>query len=453
MDVIIHQTQSIAGHVRVPADKAISHRAALLCALSEGQTELTAWPSGDDCQRTLSLVERLGVVVDRLPGGIRIHGVGLTGLRAPQGELDCGESGTTIRLAAGLLAGQPFVSRLTAAPSLCRRPMRRITEPLTQMGACIESHGSPSPRAQDAELYPPLQITGCRPLHPLRYRMPIASAQVKSAVLLAGLFAEGPVSVAESQPTSDHTERLLRLLGRSVQSHDGDVRLEPSQEAWRSPGRLVIPGDPSSAAFLLVAAAVLPGSSLTIQDVGLNPTRIHFLSVLQRMGADITMTVDPTTLQGGAGDDQWEPRGTIRVAASALRGTTVEAHEVPRLIDELPILMVAACAASGTTVFRGASELRIKETDRLHSMTTGLRQMGAQMAASGDAAVTITGAPLRGAAVESFGDHRTAMSLAIAGLLASGQTRIRGAECVGKSFPNFFEVLASLAGPSRVGIF
>ena len=437
MDIIIHQTQSIAGNVRVPADKAISHRAALLCALAEDQTEVTAWPSGDDCQRTLSLVERLGVVVDRLPGGIRIHGVGLTGLRAPQGELDCGESGTTIRLAAGLLAGQPFVSRLTASPSLCRRPMRRIAEPLTRMGARIESHGSPSPRAQDSELYPPLQITGRRPLHALRYVMPVASAQVKSAILLAGLSAEGPVGIVESPPTRDHTERLLRLFGRSVDSQGGEVRLAPSQDPLRSPSRLAIPGDPSSAAFLLVAAAVLPGSSLTIQDVGLNPTRIHFLSVLQRMGADITMTVE---------DDQWEPRGSIRVTASPLRGTAVEAHEVPRLIDELPVLMVASCAAQGTTVFHGMSELRVKETDRLHSMTTGLRQLGAQVATSGDAAVTITGGPLRGGTVESFGDHRTAMSLAIAGLLASGQTRIRGAECVNKSFPTFFDVLHSLVG-------
>jgi 3-phosphoshikimate 1-carboxyvinyltransferase len=449
MDIIIHQTQSIAGNVRVPADKAISHRAALLCALAEDQTEVTAWPSGDDCQRTLSLVERLGVVVDRLPGGIRIHGVGLTGLRAPQGELDCGESGTTIRLAAGLLAGQPFTSRLTASPSLCRRPMRRIAEPLTRMGARIESHGSPSPRAQDSELYPPLQITGRRPLHALRYVMPVASAQVKSAILLAGLSAEGPVGIVESPPTRDHTERLLRLFGRSVDSQGGEVRLAPSQDPLRSPGRLVIPGDPSSAAFLVVAAAVLPDASLAISDVGLNPTRIQFLSVLQRMGAAIRMTVDPA-LQGGGEDTQWEPRGTIRVLGSSLRGTTVETHEVPGLIDELPILMVASCAAQGTTVFHGLSELRVKETDRLRSMTTGLRGLGAQITTSEDATVTITGGPLRGGTVESFGDHRTAMSLAIAGLLASGRTRIHGAECVGKSFGEFFDVLALLVGASSV---
>lgn len=441
MDVIIRPASSIKGEAAVPADKAISHRAALLCALAEGQTDVAPWPAGDDCQRTLRLVEQLGVAVDRLPGGIRIHGVGLTGLRAPQGELDCGESGTTIRLAGGLLAGQPFVSRLTASPSLCRRPMRRIAEPLTQMGARIESaHHSGSSR-HEAELYPPLQITGRRPLHALRYVMPVASAQVKSAILLAGLSADGPVGVVESPPTRDHTERLLRLFGRSVDSKDGEVRLAPSQDALRSPGRLAIPGDPSSAAFLVVAAAALPGSSLTIQDVGLNPTRIQFLKVLQRMGAGITMSVE---------DDQWEPRGTIRVTASPLRGTTVEAHEVPRLIDELPVLMVASCAASGTTVFHGLSELRVKETDRLHSMTAGLRGLGAQVTTSDDATVTITGGPLRGGTVESFGDHRTAMSLAVAGLIASGQTRIRGAECVSKSFTNFFDVLGSLVGPSRV---
>src|SRR3989338_469911 len=200
MDVIIHQTQSIAGHVRVPADKAISHRAALLCALSEGQTELTAWPSGDDCQRTLSLVERLGVVVDRLPGGIRIHGVGLTGLRAPQGELDCGESGTTFRLSAGLLAGQPFVSRLVAGPLLSRRPMRRIVEPLTQMGARFDGVEGPRSPAGSSALYPPLTVHGTRPLRAVRYEVPVASAQVKSALLFAGLFADGTTTVVERWP-------------------------------------------------------------------------------------------------------------------------------------------------------------------------------------------------------------------------------------------------------------
>ncbi len=438
MDRVIEQASSIRGEVTVPADKAIGHRAALCCALVSGPTEITPWPSGDDCQRTLGLLQSLGVQIDRIESGIRAHGVGLSGLHAPHGDLDCGESGTTIRLAAGLLAGQPFESRLTAGPSLSQRPMRRIIEPLSQMGARIAS-AVPMGSFQDSppEDYPPLTVDACEGLlRGITYRMPIASAQVKSSILLAGLYADGPTTVIEPSRTRDHTERLLQLLGVSVRRAEGAVTIQPPHRELVTPGRLAVPGDFSSAAFFLVAAAMLPGSSLTIHEVSLNPTRIHLLEVLRRMGASIEWAVRD--------DTDWEPRGEIRVQyRRPLRGVLVEADEVPRLIDELPILMVAACAAQGETRFRGVGELRVKETDRLASMQDGLKKLGGRVLWS-DPDLLVAGHPLTGGVVESFDDHRTAMSLAIAGLAAAGQTTIRGAECVRKSFGEFFEVLASL---------
>lgn len=435
MDVVIQQASGIRGELRLPADKAISHRAALLCALTEGQTDIVSWPTGDDCQRTLGVLERLGVAIDRSPTEIRIHGVGLTGLRAPQGELDCGESGTTIRLTAGLLAGQPFESRLTAGPSLSQRPMRRIIEPLSQMGARISSEASmPSFEGSPPEAYPPLTISECLgPIRGISHTMPIASAQVKSAILLAGLYADGPTTVIEPSHTRDHTERLLQLLGVSVHQAEGAVTIQPPHRELATPGRLAVPGDFSSAAFFIVAAAVLPGSSLAIHDVGLNPTRIYLLEVLRRMGASIEWTVC---------DEAWEPRGEVRVTyRQPLHGVIVEAEEAPRLIDELPILMVAACTAQRETRFKGVGELRVKETDRVKSMTSGLRKLGARVLWS-DPDLLIAGPLLTGDVVESFNDHRTAMSLAVAGLVAAGQTTIRGAECVGKSFGEFFDVVA-----------
>ncbi|MBI4353608.1 MAG: 3-phosphoshikimate 1-carboxyvinyltransferase [Candidatus Omnitrophica bacterium] len=428
MNVTIRRGSSIRGEMAVPADKAIGHRAALCCALVEGVSEISPWPSGDDCQRTLGALQGLGVASDRLPHGIRVHGVGLSGLQPPRSDLDCGESGTTIRLAAGLLAGQPFESRLTASASLCQRPMRRIAEPLTQMGARIVG-------ASNAELHPPLHITGRRPLRALRYSMPIASAQVKSAILLAGLSADGPTTISEPYPTRDHTERLFQRLGIDLHCEQATLTLKPPRKALHPPGRLLIPGDVSSAAFFIVAATMTPDSVLIIRDVGLNPTRSAFLTVLRRMGASLEVSVE---------EEAWEPRGTIRVVSAPLHGTTITAHEVPQLIDELPILMVAACAAQGATTFEGLEELRVKETDRLHSMTTGLRQLGAQITPDGQAGVKVAGGSLRGNSVESFNDHRTAMSLAVAGLIAEGETTIQGAECARKSFGEFFEVLASV---------
>lgn len=463
MDAVITRASSLRGTLTLPADKAICHRAALLCALADGSTDLSPWSSADDCRRTLELVQALGVPVEpiggaqdstlsgservtAIPHGIRIQGVGLDGLRRPTGPLECGESGTTMRLATGLLAGQRFESVLNASGSLRQRPMKRIIEPLSQMGAKIEG------RLQNGEVYPPLTISGKRPLGAITYRMPVASAQVKSAILLAGLFAEGHTEIIEPVETRDHTERMLQRFGVAVDPPRAGpggapvVGVRGPVRSLKSPGALSIPADPSSAAFFIVAALLVPDSEITISHVGLNPSRIEFLHVLkERMGAgdNLTWSVE---------EHDWEPRGTIIAKSAPLRGARITAGDTASMIDELPILMVAACAAEGETRFEGLQELKVKETDRLQSMTTGLRAMGAQLVASPHAGLVIRGGGLRGAAVDSFGDHRTAMSLAVAGLLADGETRIRGAECVKKSLGEFFDLLASLAGSSSVQI-
>ncbi len=436
MDAIIAQASVLRGTLSVPPDKAISHRAVLLAALAEGPTRLTPWPAADDCQRTLQVVQGLGVTVERTPREVLITGKGLGGLRPPRHPLDCGESGTAVRLAAGILSGQPFLSTLSAGPLLSRRPMRRVIEPLTQMGAQLKGASRVS---GSQEVHPPLSVHGRRPLRAIRYEMQIASAQVKSAVLLAGLFADGRTSVVESQPTRDHTERMLRQFRVPVSRAGDETLVEPGPLI--SPGTLTIPGDISSAAFFCGAAACVSGSRIMVRDVGLNPTRTGVLEVLRRMGALVEIS---------NADDAWEPRGSLVVEARPLQAVTVEAHEVPAVIDELPILMVAAACAKGTTRFSGVGELRVKETDRIQSMVSGLQQLGVRIRQVASDAVEVEGGLLKGAVVESAGDHRTAMSLAVAGLIAQGRTVIRGADCVAKSFPEFFDLLQVLAGSSTV---
>ena len=458
MDVLIQGPSAVSGRVTVPADKAICHRAALVSAIGVGTTQISPWSEALDCASTVHVLEGLGVPMTRTSSGLQIQGRGLAGLRAPAGDLCCGESGTTMRLAAGLLAGQPFVSRLTGEGSLRRRPMSRIIEPLSCMGARAQGQPASPPGAAKAvraersagtgegsgateERYPPLVIEGHRPLNGLAHHLTMASAQVKSAILLAGLFADGPTTIVEPVQTRDHTERLLSAAGVAVHRTERAVTVEPPSRPLMLLPQLTIPGDFSSAAFFLVAASVLPGSRLVMAEVSLNPTRGHLLEVLTQMGASIHVT---------AQDQGWEPRGTLTVEAALLHGVTLEPQDAAAMIDELPILMVAACAAEGPTTLTGLQELRVKETDRLRSMTTGLAQMGARIELPGRDQVRIHPSRLRGAAVDSFGDHRTAMSLAVAGLMAQGQTRIRGAECVAKSFGEFFGVLATVAGSSAV---
>jgi len=436
MDAWIASAAPLHGTLSLPPDKSIGQRAVLLAALARGATEIHPWPDAEDCQRTLELIQALGVAVKASSRSVRIEGRGLHDLRPPAQELFCGESGTTFRLAAGLLAGQPFESRLIAGPGLSRRPMQRIVEPLTQMGAQLHGSGSST---DASECYPPLTIRGSSALKAIRYALRVPSAQVKSAILLAGLCAQGRTTIIESLPTRDHTERLLRRCGVTVRRYGSEIALEP--QSLTSPGTLVLPGDASSAAFFAVAAACIPNSRATLREVGLNPTRIQWLHVLTRMGASIHTEVK---------EDAWEPQGTITVEARPLRGTTIEASEVPSLIDELPILMVAAAGAQGRSVFHGLAELRVKETDRIQSMVSGLRRLGTQIRLIEPDAVDIAGGPLRGSVVEGAGDHRTVMSLAVAGLMAQGTTTIQGAECVSKSFPEFFDQLRAVTGSTTV---
>ena len=434
MNVTIKHASSLQGTLSVPPDKSIAHRAILAAALCHGATTITRLPAGDDCQRTLRFVEQLGVRVRRRPEAIEIEGRGIAQpFRQPGQDLFCGESGTTLRLTAGLLAGQPWEARLTAAPSLAKRPMRRVIEPLAAMGAQVTG----SRAGQD--IYPPLTVQGKRPLTAIRYTLPVASAQVKSAILLAGLFAEGRTTVIEPVPTRDHTERLLSACGAWVKRDGSAISIEPGE--LTSPARLVIPGDSSSAAFFVVAASCVPGSRIALEAVGLNPSRTAFLDVLKRMGAGITITL---------AENAWEPRGRIVVEARALQPVRIPASEAAGLIDELPILMVAAACAAGRSRFEGVAELRVKETDRIASMVGGLRRLGVRIDCPAADVVDIDGGPLAGGEVDSVGDHRTAMSLAVAGLAASGITTIVGAECAAKSFPEFFEYLQQIAPPTTV---
>lgn len=435
MEAIIQKATALQGALTVPPDKAIFHRAIFASALASGATQITPYPSAEDCLRSLDVVKSLGVSVTRQTDAFTIQGKGPQGLRAPAGPVDCGESGTTLRLSAGFLAGQPFTTQLTAAASLSRRPMRRVVEPLSLMGAEITGASSGS----SSEVHPPLTIRGKYPLKAIAYKVPVASAQVKSAILLAGLFAEGKTQVTEQVLTRDHTEQILHHFGADVQIRAKTVTLMPG--LLRSPGSLLIPGDISSASFFIVAACCVPGSRLAIEGVSLNPTRTGILRILKRMGASVEVIQEEAS---------WEMRGSLIASFSSLKAVTVTAEEVPDVIDELPILMVAATQAKGVSRFEGVGELRVKETDRVSSMLDGLTRLGAKIRLELPDTVEVEGGPLTGAVVESANDHRTAMSLAVAGLLAEGTTRIRQADCVAKSFPDFFLRLARLAGSTTV---
>jgi 3-phosphoshikimate 1-carboxyvinyltransferase len=416
---------------RVPGDKSISHRAAILGGLSDGVCTIRNFLPSEDCVNTLGAMKALGAaveVLEELPGygplALRIHGRSLK-LDAPAAPIDCGNSGTGMRLLAGLLAGQPFESELFGDASLSSRPMGRITTPLGQMGARIETLGE-KPGCAPLRIHPAV-------LTPVTYEMPVASAQVKSAVLLAGLFAAGETTVIQPADTRDHTERMLagfhvetRREGQAISIRGGQIPRACD---------FTVPGDISSAAFWLVAAAALPGSRLVLHDVGLNPTRTAILRVLARMGAGLVET--PASSEG-------EPIGRIEVHGAALHGTTILLEEVPNLIDEIPVIAVAAALASGRTVIRNARELRVKETDRIATVVANLRAMGASVEEFDDGMEIVGGNPLHAATIDSFGDHRIAMAFAIAGLFASGTTRIVNTDCVNTSYPGFAHHLACI---------
>ena len=426
MEVTIRPATRLRGTITVPGDKSISHRAVILGAISQGVTEIEGFLEADDCWSTVRVFRQLGV---RIEGGgkkLTVYGTGLYGLQEPAEVLDVGNSGTTIRLVAGLLAGQNLFAVLTGDASIRRRPMGRISGPLQRMGARILGR-------QGGNLAP-LAIAGTR-LSGTEHNLPVASAQVKSALLLAGLLAEGETGVVEPAPSRDHTERLLQYFGASLKRQGNRVSVNGGQKLVGRP--ISIPGDISSAAFFLVAASLVPGSDLVIENVGLNPTRTGIIDVLLAMGANLEIKEEK--IKNG------EPVGNIRVRYAPLRGTRIGGALIPRLIDELPVLAVAAAFAEGETVITDAAELRVKESDRLQAIAQGLTALGGRVKTLDDGLIIQGGEALHGSRVQSFHDHRIAMALAVAGLRATGETVIEDAEAVSISYPDFFPTLDSLS--------
>ena len=431
MEIRVQRAPLIEADIEVPGDKSISHRSAMFAALSDGACRLRNYLPGEDCLGTLRVLRQLGVTIESLsPTEHIVHG--LRGrFSEPQDDLDCGNSGTTMRLMSGLLAAQPFRCRLTGDASLSRRPMRRIMEPLEQMGAVFEAEGEGG--------CPPLVIRGTAGLRPLAYRLPVPSAQVKSAILLAGLFADGVTTVDQPVPTRDHTERLLEYFGVPVTRKGTGVSVRGG--TLPRARDVDVPGDVSSAAFWLVAAATQPGSSVRVRNLGLNPTRTGILAVLLRMGAKLREEEETR----GPG----EPCGRIEIVGRSLRGTEIGGAEIPNVIDELPVLAVAGALAGGTTVIKDAAELRVKESDRLAVVARHLTAMGADVTEHPDGLEIRGGRPLHGARLESHGDHRIAMAFAIAGLFADGETVIENASCVETSYPGFAGQLERIAHGRR----
>ena len=422
----------IDGHIGVPGDKSVSHRALLIGALTEGETRVSHWGRSGDTESTLGVVRALGARVEEEDvDTLVVYGVGLRGLRPPAEALDCGNAGTLARLLSGILAFQEGRFVLTGDESLSRRPMGRIVVPLAEMGAALT--------ATDGGL--PLEIEGSQ-LTGIDYTLPVASAQVKSAILLAGLGALGRTTVHEPAPTRDHTELMLEAAGALVTRAPGSVSVEPGRPLHLP--EVLVPGDISSAAPFLAAAALLPGSSLTVHDVGLNPLRTGILGVLERMGARVGIQ-NRRRIAG-------ELIGDVEVAGGELVATTIEAPEVPRLVDELPLVALLATMAHGTTRVTGAEELRAKETDRIEAVTTALRAIGGHIEARPDGFV-VRGVPTRprGGSIDAAGDHRIAMLGAVAGVVARKGVRLEGAECAAISFPGFYELLAGVARSGDIG--
>jgi 3-phosphoshikimate 1-carboxyvinyltransferase len=422
--LVVAPGRPLRGMLRVPGDKSISHRAAILGAIARGTTRIVGYLRADDCMSTLRCLRALGVSIDDRGSALEIRG---GGLREPEEILDVGNSGTTIRLLAGVLAGHAFHSVLTGDASVRRRPMDRVADPLRLMGARISG--------RQAGRLAPLAIDGGG-LRGIAYTTPVASAQVKSAVLLAGLLAAGETAVREPSQSRDHTERMLGGFGAQVVRDGLTTRLHGSQILHGAEVR--VPGDLSSAAFLLVAAALVPGSEVAVAGVGLNPTRTGVLDVLKLMGADVA--VRDLTEEGG------EPVGTVAVRASRLHGVVIGGDLIPRAIDELPVLAVAAALAEGETVIRDAAELRLKESDRVAALARELGRLGARVEPQPDGLAIVGGRRLRGGRVESGGDHRIAMALAVAGLCADGQVTIDDPACIETSFPGFADTLRRATG-------
>lgn len=422
---LCNPSESVYGYIRVPGDKSISHRSIMLSAIAHGTSEITGFLTGEDSLHTLRALQAMGVNIRQTEAEIIVEGVGLHGLKKPAHGLDLGNSGTAMRLLAGLLSGQKFDSVLTGDESLSSRPMKRVIDPLQQMGAVIgSSEGGTAP----------LTISGGHDLKAIHYPMPVASAQVKSCVLLAGLYAQGKTQVIEPAPTRDHTERMLRSFGCQVTSKQDYISLVGQQPLQAT--NIEVPADISSAAFFMVAASITPNSEFTLSHVGINPTRTGIIDILELMGADITLINEREV--GG------EPVADIVVKSAELKGVEIPPQLVPLAIDEFPVIFIAASCASGVTVVTGAEELRVKESDRIKVMADGLTALGVDARPTSDG-IIIQGGKIAGGAVDSCGDHRIAMAFAVAALSASGPITISNCENVDTSFPGFVE-MANHAG-------
>ena len=413
------------GTVRVPGDKSISHRSIMLGSLAQGVTKVTGFLQGDDAIATLNAFRAMGVKIEGPDNGqVTIHGVGLHGLKEPDASLDLGNSGTSMRLISGLLVGQEFKARLIGDSSLSKRPMKRITLPLTQMGAKIETN---------ADGTPPLLINGNKKLTAICYDMPMASAQVKSAILLAGMYAEGKTCVTEPAITRDHTERMLKGFGYPVQTEGNCICIEGGGSLTAT--NIDIPADISSATFFIIAATIATGSDVTLEHVGINPTRIGVINIMRLMGADITVSNERE--MGG------EPVADIRVQSARLTGIDIPEDQVPLAIDEFPAIFVAAACAQGRTTLTGAAELRVKESDRIQVMADALRNVGVEATPTDDGMI-IDGGSIQGGTVNSHGDHRIAMAMSVAALVAQGKIIINDCANVDTSFPGFAEMMNTL---------
>ncbi|MCM1173851.1 MAG: 3-phosphoshikimate 1-carboxyvinyltransferase [Blautia sp.] len=420
----IAKNRGLHGEITIPGDKSISHRAVMFGSLADGLTEITNFLQGADCLSTIDCFRRMGIEIENTPDKIRVHGKGLYGLKAPASVLDAGNSGTTTRLISGILAAQPFETTLTGDASIQKRPMRRIIEPLTMMGADIASVNG-----NDCA---PLHIKG-RSLHGIHYRSKVASAQVKSAILLAGLYAEGETKVTEPVISRNHSEIMLRYFGADIRTEGATACIRPRPKLT---GQYVnVPGDISSAAYFIAAGLCVPDSELLIKNAGINPTRDGILKTALAMGGDITILNE---------NHDGEPTADLLVRSSHLHGVTIEGDIIPTLIDELPVINIMAAAAEGTTIIRDAAELKVKESNRIDVMVENLSAMGAQITGTEDGMIIEGGRPLHGAVIDSHLDHRIAMSFSVAALLAEGETIIKGRESVNISYPSFYDDLEAL---------
>ncbi len=425
MKKVIKPINTINKTFKVPGDKSISHRAVMFGSLAKGDTDITGFLTGDDCMSTISCFKKLGIDIEIDGEHIIVHGKGLNGLTAPMEMLDVGNSGTTIRLISGILSAQDFDTTLNGDSSIQKRPMKRVIKPLSEMGADIESTN---------DGFAPLTIHG-KKLHAIEYTMPVSSAQVKSSILLASLFAEGETVINEPVASRDHTEIMLNYFGADITNTNGRIVSKPVKELYGK--SVAVPGDISSAAFFMVAGLIVPNSHIIIENVGVNPTRTGIIDALKAMGGDINIINERTS--GG------EAVADIKVKYSKLKATTLSGDIIPRMIDEIPVFVVAALHAEGTTYVKDAQELKVKESNRIATMGEELGKMGAEITETDDGMIIPGGQKLHGAVTESHLDHRVAMSVAIAALTAEGETTINNADCVAISFPDFYDLLDSLA--------